>query len=111
MELENVQMLNDVETNKENKENKENELATEAVVDFNTLTKDELLKVLDQKQVSIKNYMQHVENTEASYKIEIENLTKFYEEQIKKLRNILEYYERKFKLIMEIINIEKGGEK
>ena len=55
--------------------------------------------------------MQHVENTEASYKIEIENLTKFYEEQIKKLRNILEYYERKFKLIMEIINIEKGGEK
>ena len=52
MELENVQMLNDVETNKENKEN---ELATESVVDFNTLTKDELLKVLDQKQVSIKN--------------------------------------------------------
>lgn len=105
MELENVQMLDAVETNKEN------ELATESVVDFNTLTKDELLKVLDQKQVSIKNYMQHVENTEASYKIEIENLTKFYEEQIKKLRNILEYYERKFKLIMEIINIEKGGEK
>ena len=105
MELENVQMLDAVE------ENKENELTTESVVDFSTLTKDELLKVLDQKQVSIKNYMQHVENTEASYKIEIENLTKFYEEQIKKLRNILEYYERKFKLIMEIINIEKGGEK
>lgn len=108
MELENVQMLDDV---KENKENKENELTAESVVDFSTLTKDELLKVLDQKQVSIKNYMQHVENTEASYKIEIENLTKFYEEQIKKLRDILEYYERKFKLIMEIINIEKGGGK
>lgn len=105
MELENVQMLDAVETNKEN------ELTTESVVDFNTLTKAELIKVLDQKQVSIKNYMQHVENTEASYKIEIENLTKFYEEQIKKLRSILGYYERKFKLIMEIIDIEKGGEK
>ena len=108
--FEGVQMLNT--------EPVETEVTAEAVedttlevVDYETLSKEELINLHRTKDSSINNYQMTLENKEEEHKKEIEGLNKYYGDRIKELNSLVKYYERKLKLINDFINIETGGAK
>lgn len=80
-------------------------------VDYNTLSKAELISVLADKDNVINNYITKIENMEDSHKLEIENLNTYYSQRNTELSNLIMYYERKLRILKDIINIETGGEK
>ena len=81
------------------------------VVDYETLSKEELINLHRTKDSSINNYQMTLENKEEEHKKEIEGLNKYYGDRIKELNSLVKYYERKLKLINDFINIETGGAK
>ena len=108
--FEGVQMLNT--------EPVETEVTAEAVedttlevVNYDTLSKEELINLHRTKDSSINNYQMILENKEEEHKKEIEGLNKYYGDRIKELNSLVKYYERKLKLINDFINIETGGVK
>lgn len=106
--FEGVQMLNTAPT----------EVTAETVedtalelVDYETLSKEELINLHKTKDSSINNYQMTLENKEEAHAKEIEGLNKYYGDRISELNNLVRYYERKLKLINDLINIETGGAK
>ena len=81
------------------------------VVNYDTLSKEELINLHRTKDNSINNYQMTLENKEEEHKKEIEGLNKYYGDRIKELNSLVKYYERKLKLINDFINIETGGVK
>ena len=80
-------------------------------VDYNTLSKAELITVLADKDNVINNYIDKIEHMEKEHKTEIENLNTYYSKRNTELSNLVMYYERKIKVIKDIITLETGGEK
>lgn len=80
-------------------------------VDYNTLSKAELIAVLADKDSVINNYITKIENMEEAHKLEIENLNTYYSQRNTELSNLIMYYERKIKVIKDIITLETGGER
>ena len=80
-------------------------------VDYNTLSKAELVSVLADKDNVINNYISKLENMEEAHKLEIENLNTYYSQRNTELSNLIQYYERKLRVLKDIINIETGGDK
>ena len=80
-------------------------------VDYNTLSKAELISVLADKDNVINNYITKIENMEEAHKLEIENLNTYYSQRNAELSNLIMYYERKLKIIENIITLETGGGK
>jgi hypothetical protein len=108
--FEGVQMLNTTPA--------ETEVTAEAVedtalelVNYETLSKEELINLHKTKDSSINNYQMTLENKEEEHRKEIEGLNKYYGDRIKELNSLVKYYERKLKLINDFINIETGGVK
>lgn len=80
-------------------------------IDYNTLNKEELIFVLNDKDSVINNYITKIESMEEAHKLEIENLNSYYSQRNTELSNLIMYYERKIKVIKDIITLETGGEK
>lgn len=79
------------------------------VVNYETLSKEDLISLHKTKDNSINNYQMTLENKEEAHAKEIEGLNKYYGDRISELNNLVKYYERKLKLINDFINIETGG--
>lgn len=80
-------------------------------VDYNTLTKGELVGILTDKDIALSNYADRIENLEKAHKVEVDNLTNFCNKRTTELSNLVQYYERKLRVLKDIITIEVGGEK
>lgn len=100
-----VEMI-DCSTEPVNKDNIEVEK-----VDYATLTKEDLIRLLTNKDVALENYEHKVSEMEASHKNEIDNMNDFYRSRLNEHTHLIHYYERKLKVLKDIITIEEGGEK
>lgn len=83
----------------------------EEVTNFNNLTKQELVRIVEQQKQAIENYRIVRETSDENHAKELADCTDYYNKKIKELTSLLKYYERKFKLLGDILNIETGGEK
>lgn len=108
--FEGVQMLNTAPAETEVTAEAVEDTALE-VVNYETLSKEELINLHKTKDSSINNYQMTLENKEEAHAKEIEGLNKYYGDRISELNNLVRYYERKLKLINDFINIETGGVK
>lgn len=108
--FEGVQMLNTAPAETEVTAEAVEDTALE-VVNYETLSKEELINLHKTKDSSINNYQMTLENKEEEHRKEIEGLNKYYGDRIKELNSLVKYYERKLKLINDFINIETGGVK
>ena len=88
----------------------ENKLDIEPI-DYNNLSKTQLIGIMYDKDKAIKNYEDKINKEYEAHKIEIENLNKYYTDRTKELHSIISYYERKLKVLGDIILMETGGEK
>ena len=100
----NIEMVDTASTDNDN------DVLDVAKVDIKTLTKDELINIVERNQQTIQAMLDNIEIMKTSNEKETESLTKFYGDKIKELSNLVKYYERKFKILSEIFNIETGGE-
>lgn len=80
-------------------------------VAYDTLTKEELIVMLEDRDKSLAQYEDKLAEKEAAYKHEIDEMNKYYGKKLKELHNIIEYHDRKIKLIGDIVTIETGGNK
>ena len=80
------------------------------VVDYNNLSKEELIAIISEKDKAFKHYEDKIKDMEESQKNEINNLNDFYTKRVQEMSHLVNYYERKLGIIKDIINIETGGE-
>jgi hypothetical protein len=80
-------------------------------VDYNSLSKEELINTLELKDQAVKNYEHQVVDMEQKHKTEIQNMDEFYTKKINEIHSLVKYYERKLNILKAIITIETGGEK
>lgn len=79
-------------------------------VDYNTLTKAELLKVVEAKDTAVKNYEDKLNMIEEKHNKELHDVADYFKQEVDAKSKIIAYYERKFKLLKDILVIEKGEE-
>ena len=80
-------------------------------VDYMSLTKGELVGILADKNIALKNYADKLDEMQEANKLEIKNMTDFCNKRTAELSNLIQYYERKLRVLKDIITIETGGEK
>lgn len=80
-------------------------------VNYNDLTKEELVNILIDKDKVLKLYEDKYNETVESHKAELNNMNEFYSKRVEELTHIINYYERKLKVVKDILNLETGGEK
>ena len=80
-------------------------------VNYAVLNKEQLIRVLTDKDTALKNYEHKVSEMEANHKTEINNMNEFYRARLNEHTHLIHYYERKLKVLKDIITIEEGGEK
>lgn len=80
-------------------------------VDYKSLTKEQLEKIVESKDVVINNYEHKMEEITATHKQEIDNMNNYYKQRLTESNSLVGYYERKMKILKDIITIETGGEK
>lgn len=78
--------------------------------DMNTLSKEELIGVLENHVQANKHLLDEIEQLKNRNEEEVKRLSEYYGKRIKELLNINKYYERKLKLLKDLITIEVGGE-
>lgn len=80
-------------------------------VEYDELTKEDLVELLKSKDKSIENYDTVLKQTEENHKKEVNNINDYYNARVNELTNLIKYYERKIKLINDLIHIETGDDK
>lgn len=80
-------------------------------VEYDELTKEDLVELLKSKDKSIENYDTVLKQTEENHKKEVNNINDYYNSRVNELTNLIKYYERKIKLINDLIHIETGDDK
>ena len=80
-------------------------------VEYNNLTKEDLLKVLKQKDTALENYESKMNEMSESHSKEMKDMEEYYRAKLGEMSNLIQYYERKFKVLNDILNIETGGTK
>lgn len=91
------------------KEKTENVTATK--INYIELNKDELIRLLIQKDTTLENYEHKINEMETNHKTEIDNMNDFYRARLNEHTHLIQYYERKLKVLKDIITIEEGGDK
>lgn len=77
---------------------------------YKDFTKDELIRIIEDKDKAYENLKTVMEAQEEKSKMTLENYAEACNEQVKNLKKILSYYENKLNVIKDILNLE-GGEK
>lgn len=80
-------------------------------VDYKKLSKEDLIKIIEEKDKVQMQYEDRLKALEESHKSEMENATDYYLKRIEELKALTRYYERKLKLLKDIITIETGDDK
>lgn len=80
-------------------------------VDYNSMTKAELITVLKQKDGVLGLYETKLHDIEAKHENDMQSYVEFYNKELDGKNKLIAYYERKMKLIKDIITIELGDEK
>ena len=85
-------------------------------VDYKTLTKEELIKVIEDKDKAYENLKHNFDMMVDQKDKQLKDTADYYAMRINEVDSLLEYHKRKLKLINDIVNIEnipvkKGGEK
>lgn len=85
-------------------------------VDYKTLTKEELIKVIEDKDKAYENLKHNFDMMVDQKDKQLKDTADYYSMRINEIDSLLEYHKRKLKLINDIVNIEnipvkKGGEK
>lgn len=85
-------------------------------VDYKTLTKEELIKVIEDKDKAYENLKHNFDMMVNQKDKQLKDTADYYAMRVHEVDSLLEYHKRKLKLINDIVNIEnipvkKGGEK
>lgn len=85
-------------------------------VDYKTLTKEELIKVIEDKDKAYENLKHNFDMMVDQKDKQLKDTADYYTMRVNEVNSLLEYHKRKLKLINDIVNIEnipvkKGGEK
>ena len=80
-------------------------------VNYTELNKEQLIRLLVNKDTALENYEHKVNEMETNHKTEIDNMNEFYRARLNEHTHLIHYYERKLKVLKDIITIEEGGEK
>lgn len=80
-------------------------------VNYTELDKEQLIRLLVNKDTALENYEHKVNEMETNHKTEIDNMNEFYRARLNEHTHLIHYYERKLKVLKDIITIEEGGEK
>lgn len=85
-------------------------------VDYKTLTKEELIKVIEDKDKAYENLKHNFDMMIDQKDKQLKDTADYYSMRVNEIDSLLEYHKRKLKLINDIVNIEnipvkKGGEK
>lgn len=85
-------------------------------VDYKTLTKEELIKVIEDKDKAYENLKHNFDMMVDQKDKQLKDTADYYAMRVNEVNSLLEYHKRKLKLINDIVNIEnipvkKGGEK
>lgn len=80
-------------------------------INYTELDKEQLVRLLMDKDTVLENYEHRVNEMETNHKTEIDNMNDFYRARLNEHTHLIHYYERKLKLLKDIITIEEGGEK
>ena len=80
-------------------------------VDLKSLTKEQLINLVEQHKTACANYENTIESMKEKNKEATDELTEYYNKHMSELNSLVKYYERKLKVLKDIINIETGGEK
>lgn len=106
--METVQMMNTMPLEKEEEVLKVEDLVP---IDYNELSKEELIKIIDEQRETHIKYEEKISDMEEAHKKESEDITNYYLKRIEELKALTRYYERKLKLLKDIITIETGDDK
>jgi len=79
-------------------------------IEYDQMTKAELVDVCKQQDTQLKNYEIVLNSEKENNKETLTKIQEAYKKQLKDATSLIKYYERKFKLIGDIINIEDGKE-
>lgn len=79
-------------------------------IEYDQMTKAELVDVCKQQEKTLENYEIVLNSERDKNKETLTIIQEAYKKQIKDCTSLIKYYERKFKLIGDIINIEDGKE-
>jgi diketogulonate reductase-like aldo/keto reductase len=79
-------------------------------IEYDQMTKAELVDVCKQQDTQLKNYEIVLNSEKENNKETLTKIQEAYQKQLKDATSLIKYYERKFKLIGDIINIEDGKE-
>ena len=101
----------EIETNMLGTEVTAESTTAEQVINYDTLTKKELITIVEQLNRALDNYKTVKENADENHKKELEDCTDYYSNKLKEVTSLVKYYERKFKLLGDILTIETGGER
>ena len=79
-------------------------------IDYENLSKADLIRLCKEKDNSIKSYETERNNMTESFNNEIKNMNDYYIKRLKERDALIRYYERKFGLIKSLIDIEQDKE-
>ena len=79
-------------------------------IEYDQMTKAELVDVCKQQEKTLENYEIVLNSERDKNKETLTKIQETYQKQLKDATSLIKYYERKFKLIGDIINIEDGKE-
>ena len=90
---------------------KEAETVKAEKVNYAALNKEQLIRVLTDKDIALENYEHKINEMKTNHKTEIDNMNDFYRARLNEHTHLIQYYERKLKVLKDIITIEEGGDK
>lgn len=86
-----------------------NKLETGEPIDYETLTKEELITVLKARDTVLEYYEEDKKETTEKHNKELEEMQKYYVARVNEIKALNEYHERKLDIIKNLITME--GEK
>lgn len=81
-----------------------------AQVDYKDLTKQDLIRLCEEKDSHIELYESERQSIQESHDKEVRGISEYYAKKITELSKVIKYYERKKKLILDILTLEEDKE-
>jgi hypothetical protein len=81
-----------------------------AQVDYKDLTKQDLIRLCEEKDSHIEAYESERQSVQEAHDKEVHGISEYYAKKITELSKVIKYYERKKKLILDILTLEEDKE-
>lgn len=86
------------------------DLLETTTTDYKDLKKEELIKIIESKDVAYDNLATQLDREKETNKLALENMDKHYKEHIRNLDALIKFHEDQLNLIKSIVVIGKRGE-